>query len=727
MEAAKAKALSLVNDHSLWTSSGPWLSSVAQLLEALDSLSAAQAPFSLVDSALPFAVRAARLQAWCASHPAYSSSPISLCGSLPGKPEGTRGVTAAGAMAQGTPIVCVPVALALSTDTAYQSWELGPLLDQPKLQLGGMVPVTLAMHLLVEHAKACATPLPEGGDPAAVPLPASAPTGRSAADIAEAAAACAQLAASGSEGVYTTSLRPDTHPWGSPWRAFLACLPSRVPNCLFWSARHYARLAHTRVALSGARFLRNTAKVYLTLHGGLSQAVEGLEPAFTWAAFRWAQACCMSRQNQLPSLPGTPRPASRASATTSMALLPIFDMLNHCPQEAMPFFTPEPWPGLVTASLGSGAVQAGAELSMNYGPRPAGELLMHQGFLTPLSLQADAALLTLTPPAAFGSPGDALFPIRTGLLEKLGVHWSRQGMAHFAALAQSTGQPPNVAAARMREEAKWAVPMDFPLRQPRAAVAGGKGRGGGGGVIPPQAWALARVLLLERKDAPVALRALQEAMKAAEQEARAVEAAAEQEASAAPAEACCSSSQAEAGAGGEHGHSHSSQQSHSHSHSHGEEPCTHSHGHGHGHGHGAPTEATAAAAGRAAGAASHGHSHAPAPAPAAALAAAAGHGHSHDGGATQCQGGHGHGSGAQPAALAVELPVISPANERAARDFVLQHLRALKAVAQASESAAREAAGEQGAVQAEDVFIQQYLESQARLIELALAEVVDID
>ena len=565
-----ARALALVNDHSLWTASGPWLTTTASLLEALASLSAVQEEHSVVDAHLPFADRAARLIAWCASHPDYSSSPLSLCASLPGKPPGTRGVTAAAALPAGAPIVCVPAALALSTDSAYLSWELGPLLDQPKLLLGGMTPVILTMHLLVEHAKARATPLAPGAEAAGVPLAANAPTGRPPAIIAEHREACAKLEPG---QLMTTHMRPDAHPWGSPWRAFLACLPERVPNCMFWSARHFARLAHTRVGYSAARFLRDNAKVYLTLAGTLTEAVEGLGPRFTWAAFRWAQACCMSRQNQLPSLPSAPRPAARAAATTCMALLPIFDMLNHDPREPMPFFTPEPAPGIVTASLGAPAAE-GAELCMNYGPRAAGELLTHQGFLTPPSLAADAALLTLTPPPAFAPKTDAIFAIKTGLLEKLGVHWGRQGMMHLAALAQSRGEPPQVTAGKLREEAKWGLPMDFPLR--RAGMAG-VGLGG----LPAQAWTYARVLCLERKDAAAALRAVQEVTRRVEAEAAAQ---AREEAEGVGAGACCSE---ERGGGGE-GHTHGASGGGGgsggggHSHDGGATQCQSSHGHSHG-------------------------------------------------------------------------------------------------------------------------------------------------
>ena len=63
------------------------------------------------------------------------------------------------------------------------------------------------------------------------------------------------------------------------------------------------------------------------------------------------------------------------------------------------------------------------------------------------------------------------------------------------------------------------------------------------------------------------------------------------------------------------------------------------------------------------------------------------------------------------------MPVVSAANELAARAFLAQHLRALDALARGADAAA------QPSEQAEDFFVNAYLKSQAALIARALAEV----
>ena len=71
----------------------------------------------------------------------------------------------------------------------------------------------------------------------------------------------------------------------------------------------------------------------------------------------------------------------------------------------------------------------------------------------------------------------------------------------------------------------------------------------------------------------------------------------------------------------------------------------------------------------------------------------------------------------------MELPVLSPANEEAAKAFLLRHLSALGDLAQGAEKSLAEPAElEAGGVHAEDIFIKMFLQSQKALIEAALAD-----
>ena len=491
----------LVNEHSLWTASGPHIDAAISLLSALRALEAAEAPFSVVDACVPFPLRARRLLAWCSSHPDFSSVPLELTDDLPGLPSGTRGVRSREAVPCGTTLLSVPLALGISTDTAYTSHEIGPLLESALGVIADMPTVVLSLHVLVEHAKALAVPPAAEGDDAAwttVPVAADASEGRTRDEIEAAAAAPV-----GANSFPSTRLRSDAHLWGSRWRAYFACLPDRVPNCLFWTERSFRRLAGTRTGVAAARFLRDAAKAYVvisTILGGSGGLIEGLGPNFSWAAYRWATATVMSRQNRLPSLPDTVKMARSQPSYRehTLALLPCFDMLNHDPSKSMPCFAPPPL-NLKVEHDGDEPLPAGADLVMNYGSRSSHELLMFQGFLTESAVTSDAALLSVRFPENFSKSADALWPIKTNLMERVGVSWRVQGQQHVVSLAQrrSRGVRTEVALAALKDEEKWAVPFDFLL----AAAAMGE--------LPTELHSLARILVLTRADAALAMRSVQ--------------------------------------------------------------------------------------------------------------------------------------------------------------------------------------------------------------------------
>jgi hypothetical protein len=536
-ENAIAAVEALVNEHTLWSASGPHVDAAISLLSKLRELEAVQPPFSVVDSRVPFPLRARRLLAWCASHPDFASVPLELADDVPGLPAGARGVRARAAVPAGTTVLSVPLALGISTDSAYASHEIGPLLESALCVIAEMPTVVLSLHVLVEHAKAVSVLLPADADEAAwaaTPIAAGVLEGRSRDEISAAAAAPART-----DGFPLTRLRSDTHPWGSKWRAYFSCLPERVPNCLFWTERSFRRLAGTRTGVAAARFVRDAAKAYVVLSkvvGGAGGLIEGLGPHFSWAAYRWSTASVMSRQNRLPSLPGTPKMARAQAAYRdfTLSLLPCFDMLNHDPSiKSMPSFAPPPM-NVKVEHDGAEELPAGADLMMNYGSRLSHELLMFQGFLTEAAVAADVALLSVRFPESFSKSGDALWSIKTNLLERVGVSWRAQGQQHVVSLAQSRNRELrlDMALAALKDEEKWAVPFDFfiPAKD--------------GGALPAELLSLARVAVLTRADAAVALRAVQSEMERAK-------AAAE------------SGDDGGAGAGG---------------HSHGNVACNHSHG-----------------------------------------------------------------------------------------------------------------------------------------------------
>lgn len=493
-----AAVAAIVNDHASWASRSS--SSITALLSALASLEACEPPFALVDGDVPFSTRASRLLAWCGSHPGYSSSPVEIVeGGLQGLPADARGMRASAPIKAGALAVSVPIDLAISTDSAYVSSELGPLLDSNGIEiLAGMPPIILALHVLVEHSKALSVELSRDVDIATyVPTPASAFCGRTLEQVQIDQSEAAKLP----HGVsVSTALCTDAHPWGSRFRAFLACLPSRVPNCLFWSKETFARLGSSRCAVLAAKFLRDAAKTYVVLHQLFvaSDVIHGFAPFWTWASFRWALANVMSRQNQLPSLPDAPKPVrvSPAQRDTTLALLPVFDMINHKSGVSMPQF--EPGPPRVSTFVDLD-VAAGEEITMSYGARSGGESLMFQGFLTAESVKSDPLVLKVYLPSTFNATDDPLWSLKTSILEKLGISWRFQGSAHFAELAKARGAHVQIAMQQFKASDKWSVPLDFALRED--------------GDIS-QLLSLSRVLFLSRAEMPSTLKASQAAHEA---------------------------------------------------------------------------------------------------------------------------------------------------------------------------------------------------------------------
>jgi hypothetical protein len=72
----------------------------------------------------------------------------------------------------------------------------------------------------------------------------------------------------------------------------------------------------------------------------------------------------------------------------------------------------------------------------------------------------------------------------------------------------------------------------------------------------------------------------------------------------------------------------------------------------------------------------------------------------------------------------LELPIVSPANEVAARALLASQLTALVEVAEGEVGKLVVAEGGGGGMNAEDHFIHLFLTSQAALLKQALAEVV---
>ena len=539
----KAVAL-LVEPHAAWAAeSDAWPQQLARLLGALEELAAAQPRFALVDGARPFAWRAERMLAWLATDPDFRTCGeggrgLELVDDLPAE-RGSRGVrlrAGGGGVAAGAEALRVPMAAVLSTETALESRELGPLLEQPALRhLVGVPTVFLGLHLLIEHAKsleaeaaaaAAASASGTGGaggdDPAAEPPPGDAARlgGRSEAEIAaDRARALSDLeaanrAASGGGGAGAIgrggpgpgagpALRPTrldlaSHPWGSRFRAFIACLPpsaAAIGNCLSWGAADFRLLGSSRLAFAAARFVRDIAKGYTSLFGAFAEAgaVRGLERHFTWAHWRWAVACVMSRQNQLPGRRGGHH----------LVLAPLYDMVNHAPGPITSFFEA----GAVELRAARGFAE-GEELTMSYGARPDDQLLMFQGFCAPLAERAggahggtDATEAAEAGPEAAAATAEVLVaagPPSPDPLEKLRASIASNLRGGAKGVAAGAAGAVGATTSGLR-------PAHFVVSRSRAGAV----------ALPAALLSHCRVAALDRDDAPAALRAVQALLVAA--------------------------------------------------------------------------------------------------------------------------------------------------------------------------------------------------------------------
>lgn len=91
---------------------------------------------------------------------------------------------------------------------------------------------------------------------------------------------------------------------------------------------------------------------------------------FSYDDFIWAVSCVMSRQNEIPSK------ASLLSPT--LALIPLWDLCNHCSGHISTYFNAE---SSTCDCYAQQDFKADEEFRIFYGPRSNAELLLQQGFV----------------------------------------------------------------------------------------------------------------------------------------------------------------------------------------------------------------------------------------------------------------------------------------------------------------------------------------------------------
>ncbi|CEO98153.1 SET domain containing protein [Plasmodiophora brassicae] len=188
----------------------------------------------------------------------------------------------------------------------------------------------------------------------------------------------------------------------SRFAAYIASLPAlgstELDAAAFWPISQIKTALEPTTAYSGAiRTRLSTVQHYVYLVGYVV-----LPPGFTrlsWAEWSWASAIVLSRQNSI--VPGT------------LALIPCWDMANHDPNGCRSFYNED---GNVLVSETSSSVAADDQIFINYGCRPAWQLVVYQGFVGSSS-DCGSSLMR----AALNDlqqPRDDIVKLRSMLLEK---------------------------------------------------------------------------------------------------------------------------------------------------------------------------------------------------------------------------------------------------------------------------------------------------------------------
>lgn len=407
----------------------PWQVNFNAILNALAILESLQPRFSLVDSSRPWSQKASRLVNWLSSDPAFSSfaGGLDIVDDL--SPEkGHRGVRTRSKVEKGQVLMRVPLTCMMTTETAIESHELGPLIEQPALSFLNQVPlVLLGLHLLIEHAKCLETEAEEtanaladpktGNDSALfleIPRSAAILDGRTADEIlahkAHIYSEKAKLSRPQQMPLQPTTLDAKLHPWGSRFRAFIACLPEStaiIKNCPSWLMADYHLLGDSSLGQNAAKYTRDLVRGYIKVYSMFSEhrSVRGLERHVTWAHWKWVFCVILSRKNLMPG----------RSGSLHQTLCPLYDMVNHEPGEITAFFSNEH--GGIELSAPRD-FSAGDEILMSYGDRSASDLTMLQGFFVDGEGAVDNATVKLSIKTAAEDP---LAPIRIKMLQNLKI------------------------------------------------------------------------------------------------------------------------------------------------------------------------------------------------------------------------------------------------------------------------------------------------------------------
>lgn len=196
---------------------------------------------------------------------------------------------------------------------------------------------------------------------------------------------------------------------GSFWWPYLSILPRKLlPVLRLTSTKLKQHLLASSNIFEALKMLRAIARQYTYFHKRLQSTKLPLKQNFTFLYYAWGVSIVCSRQNEIPSLQSKNR-KHHQSGPSAHALIPLLDMCNHNIDSSQPIFVDE-----ASCLLASENLDAGQEVTINYGRRSSGDFYIHSGFV-PDKVPLDSV------PLIVGLPDDNLKLAKAKLLKILNM------------------------------------------------------------------------------------------------------------------------------------------------------------------------------------------------------------------------------------------------------------------------------------------------------------------
>lgn len=200
------------------------------------------------------------------------------------------------------------------------------------------------------------------------------------------------------------------------WKPYIDILPADYNTPLYFTPEEMKSLKGSPAYRDSVNHYRNIARQYAYLfrflHNSSVAAKLPIKGGFNYDDYRWAVSTVMTRQNQIPTPDG-----NRAS----FALIPLWDMCNHCNGTITTDYSMEQD---CCDCFALREFKKDEQVFIFYGARSNAELLVHNGFVFPENeLDRTAIKLGI-------SKSDPLFSEKSQLLSKMSLEASRNYYLH---------------------------------------------------------------------------------------------------------------------------------------------------------------------------------------------------------------------------------------------------------------------------------------------------------